>query len=147
MTTDLPAIGDAPTQPVERPNARQLLWYSLGGSLPARHSGWVLHDLTCSTWVLRHYARTLLYVVPLFALYMALVPASFGVRLYTGITFAAGLIVISTLLILIDGDRRAGRAGFRFGILPEIRTARSVERQRVANYQRRERIAARRARR
>jgi hypothetical protein len=51
------------------------------------------------------------------------------------------------LLILIDGDRRAGQAGFRFGLVPETRSARSVESQRLANYQRRERIAARRARR
>ena len=147
MTIDATDGQDLATLPVERPRPARLLWYSVGGSLPRRHSSWVLHDLTCSTWVLRHYARTFLFVVPLFGLYMALVPASFGVRLYTGLTFAAGLVVISTVLILIDGDRRAGRAGFRFGLLPEVRSARSVERQRVANHQRRERIAARRARR
>jgi hypothetical protein len=69
----------------------------------------------------------------------------FGIRLYTGVTFAVALYVISLVVILIDTDRRAVRAGYDHSQPQAIRTANSVERQRTANRARRERIAARRA--
>jgi hypothetical protein len=147
MTLDVPDAGDVATQLLERPSAPRLVWYSLGGSLSERHNSWVLHDVTCPTWTLRHFARALLVIIPLFVLYMAFIPGGLAIRLYTGLTFSAALLLISIILMLIDTDRRAVRAGFRFGLVSNIRTARSVERQRLASYHRRERIAARRARR
>ena len=147
MTLEAPDDLGAMTPPIERPTLRWLLWYSLGGSVPRRYRGWVLHDTTCRTWMLRHFARTLLLIVPLFVLYMIFMPASPGVRLYTGITFSGALLVLSVVFILIDNDRRAVRAGFRSGLVSEIRTARAVEGQRLASHQRRERIAARQRRR
>ena len=51
--------------PISRPRGIRLLWYILGGSLPARHHSWVLQDLTCRTWWLRHFARTAVIIVPL----------------------------------------------------------------------------------
>jgi hypothetical protein len=86
-----------------------------------------------------------LVIVPLFVLYLAGVPMPFGIRLYTGVTFAVALYVISLVVILIDTDRRAVRAGYDHSQPQAIRTANSVERQRTANRARRERIAARRA--
>ena len=47
-----------------RPNPFQWTWYAFGGRLPERYREWVLHDVTCRTWVLRHLARTLVQVSP-----------------------------------------------------------------------------------
>lgn len=147
MTTDVPALGRADAEPVQRPSARMLLWYCIGGSLPERHSTWVLRDVTCRSWLVRHFARTLLIIVPLFAVYMALVPTSLGVRLLTGLTFSGGLFMFSVVNTLIDTDRRAVRAGYAPGLPAHVRSQQAVERQRLASYQRRERIAERQARR
>jgi hypothetical protein len=84
-------------------------------------------------------------IAPLFILYLAFMPSPFGIRLFTGIAFSLAIYVMSLVFILIDGDRRAVRAGYDHSQPQAIRMANSVERQRTANYQRRERIAARRA--
>ncbi|QUH03216.1 DUF5313 family protein [Saccharopolyspora erythraea] len=47
-----------------RPNPLRWVWYAFGGRLPQRHREWVLHDVTCRTWVLRHLARALVQVSP-----------------------------------------------------------------------------------
>jgi hypothetical protein len=43
-----------------------LLWpyYALGGRLPQRCAQWVLHDLTCRHWLLRHLVRTFAQTMP-----------------------------------------------------------------------------------
>ena len=135
------------TKPVTRPRGALLLWYALGGSLPARHHSWVLHDLTCRTWWLRHFARTAVIIVPLLVLYLAIVPASLSIRLLTGLTFAAAGFLFSFVNILVDTDRRAVRAGYAAGLAEQLRGSRAAEQHRLASYQRRERIAERRARR
>jgi hypothetical protein len=134
-------------QPIDRPNIAQLLWYSIGGSLPRRYSTWVLHDVTCRTWLLRHFARTTLIVVPIFVAYMALMPSSLGVRLITGLTFSGAIFMFSLVNIQVDTDRRAVRAGYGASVPARIRSQQSVQRQGVTNHQRRERIAERRDRR
>ena len=51
-----------------RPDPIRWLWYALGGRLGPRYREWVLHDATCRTWRLRHFARIgvqLLIVTPL----------------------------------------------------------------------------------
>ena len=47
--TDLRPTGPA-AEPVVRPAPHRWLWYALGGRLPARNRGWVLHDTTTGTW-------------------------------------------------------------------------------------------------
>ncbi|WP_245811771.1 DUF5313 family protein [Actinophytocola xinjiangensis] len=42
---------------MRRPTPSKWLWYAVGGTLPAAYREWVLYDLTCQTWVLRHLAR------------------------------------------------------------------------------------------
>jgi hypothetical protein len=39
-------------------------WYAFGGKLPDRYREWVMHDVTCRTWALRHVARSLVQVAP-----------------------------------------------------------------------------------
>lgn len=147
MTADVPSPDLGLSQPLHRPDPLHLLWYSVGGSLPPRNSAWVLHDVTCRTWLLRHFARTMLIIVPLFLAYMALMPASFSIRLLTGLTFAGGAFMFSLVNTLVDTDRRAVRAGYDPGVPARIRSQQAVDRQRLAAGQRRERIAERRARR
>ncbi len=48
----------------KRPNPLQWIWYAYGGRLPQRLREWVLYDITCRSWVLRHVARTLVQISP-----------------------------------------------------------------------------------
>jgi hypothetical protein len=130
-----------------RPNLFLLLKYSLGFSLPRQYSTWVLHDVTCRTWLVRHFGRTALVVVPIFVLYMVLMPSSLGVRLLTGLTFSGAIFMFSLVNIQVDTDRRAVRAGYGASLPARIRSQNSGHRQGVTNHQRRERIAERRDRR
>ena len=145
MTQQPPAVADP--APLRRPTPARLVWYCYGGSLPAENHTWVLHDVTCRTWILRHFARWTMIVAPLFVLYLAVVPATLSLRLFTGIAFSLAIYVISLVFILIDTDRRAVRAGYDHSYPQAVRTANSAARQQAASYQRRERIAARQARR
>ena len=133
--------------PRHRPAGLKFLWYCVGGSLPERHSTWVLHDVTCRTWLVRHFARTLAIIVPLLVIYLEFMPGPRAILLLTGLTFAGGCFMFSLVNTLVDTDRRAVRAGYEPGLPARVRSERSTERQRLASHQRRERIAQRRARR
>ena len=52
----------------------------------------------------------MLIIVPLLTVYLAVMPASLALRLLTGLTFSAGILVFSLVNILVDTDRRAVRA-------------------------------------
>ena len=73
-------MADPAADPVVRPAPHRWLWYALGGGLPARNRGWVLHDTTTGTWWLRHIVRTLIQVAVPIALVMTLLPAGWGLR-------------------------------------------------------------------
>ncbi len=70
-----------------RPNPVQWIWYAFGGKLPDRYAEWVLHDVTCRTWVLRHLARALVQMSPFCAL--VLLPGPLSIRL---MSIALGLL-------------------------------------------------------
>jgi hypothetical protein len=133
---------------LERPGLRLLIWYSIGGSLPARYKTWVLHDVTCSTWVLRHFARVFAIITPpSLASFLIFVPpfgapAAYACVCLTGMLFLTGMIYT-----LIDSDRRAVRAGYPTDYAGLVRSQRATATQHSSNYERRERIAARKARR
>jgi len=146
MTTQLSALDHDQLPTRQRPGVLSWLWYSIGGRLDHRHSAWVLHDVTCRTWLLRHLARTMLIIVPILTAYLVLMPTSLDIRLLTGLTFTGGLFLFSLVNALIDTDRRAVRAGYGVGRPGQLRAAQSEARQRLSSHQRRERIAARRAR-
>ena len=63
-----------------RPNPAQWVWYAFGGRLPERCAEGVLHDVTCRTWALRHFARALTQLAPCCAVVL-LLPASWSIRL------------------------------------------------------------------
>lgn len=153
MTLDVPnesavdsAMVEAATaDAIVRPGPFAWVWYAIGGRIPQRHRSWVLYDVTCRTWLLRHFARITLIIGPLVALYLALMPIDLDIRLLTGLTFGGGLFMFGLVNTLIDTDRRAVRAGYGVGLPAQLRSTNSVERQRLASRQRRERIAERQA--
>lgn len=144
-----PSVDSEPEvgQPVSRPGLARWLWYCFGGRLPEQHHSWVLHDVTCRTWVLRHFGRWMLGIVPVFFLYLTLMPSSFAVRLLTDLSICGGILMFALVNITIDTERRAVRAGYSYTLPGEIRSTRAVNRQRLDNHERRQRIADRKARR
>ena len=57
-----------------RPGPLRWFWYAVGGRLPARYRSWVLHDLTCRTWPLRHLARLVAQLAPVAIVLVLLLP-------------------------------------------------------------------------
>ena len=49
---------------IETPGVWQWLRYAYGRRLPDRHRAWVLHDVSCPTWLLRFAARILVQAAP-----------------------------------------------------------------------------------
>jgi hypothetical protein len=62
-----------------RPNPAQWTWYAFGGRLPERCRAWVLHDITCRTWAVRHFVRGFVQMSPI--LLLLLLPGPLWVRL------------------------------------------------------------------
>jgi hypothetical protein len=105
-----------------RPNPAQWLKYAVGGRLPEHLSAWVLHDVTCRTWVLRHAARATVVVGPL-VIACLLVPGPLGIRLAM-----AGMAVIigyyfSFSYLEESCEMRAARHGYEYGAARALRDA------------------------
>lgn len=124
------------------------LWvrYAFGAGLPPEYSQWVLHDATCSTWLLRHFARVLTVVVVPAVLLFVFMPTSLGIRALTIITVVGCQVLLLGILANEVTERRVQKAGFPWGAAAETRQRRVVEDQRRANRERRERMVARRQR-
>lgn len=48
----------------QRPDPALWLYHQYGGTLPEKYREWVLHDVTCKTWLLRVVLRGLIQVAP-----------------------------------------------------------------------------------
>ncbi|MEU6129822.1 DUF5313 family protein [Saccharopolyspora sp. NPDC047091] len=111
-----------------RPGPAQWVWYAFGGRLPARCADWVLHDVTCRTWVLRHVARALTQLAP-FCAVLLLVPGPLELRLST---IAMGLSVGLFCSLYLMGEaceHRSIKHGHPPGLARETRQVRKdVER-------------------
>jgi hypothetical protein len=102
-----------------RPSPAQWVWYAFGGRLPDRHAEWVLHDVTCRTWVLRHIARALTQMAP-FCL-LVLLPGPWSIRLSA---VALGLLVglfYSVCFMNEMAEHRVIKQGYPPGIGRETR--------------------------
>jgi hypothetical protein len=137
--------GTAPDQLV-RPAPHRWLWYALGGGLPARHRGWVLHDTTTSTWWLRHVARSFVQMsIPIAAVMIAL-PAPVGLRLAA----AGGGIFLALIYSLAymneTTENRVVKAGYPAGTAQAMRDRDGLVRQRRETERRRAAAAKRAAR-
>ena len=108
-------------EPVVRPAPHRWVWYALGGGLPARHHGWVLHDTTTGTWWLRHLARVLVQVAVPIALVMALMPAGWGVRAAAAGGGLALALFYSLAYMPETTENRVVKAGYPAGTATALR--------------------------
>lgn len=90
------------------------LYYAYGGGLGSRYAQWVLHDLTCRTWLLRHAVRTLVQALPSFLL--LLLPGPLWLRAYL-----PAFVIVGALLVSLPWaeELRASRL-YKHGFVPEM---------------------------
>ena len=133
-------------EPVVRPTPHRWLWYALGGGLPARHRGWVLHDTTTATWWLRHVGRSFVQMSIPIALVMILLPAPLGLRLAA----AGGGIFLAMIYSLAymneTTENRVVKAGYPAGTAQAMRDRGGLVRQQQETERRRAAAAKRAAR-
>ncbi|QGK70402.1 hypothetical protein GIY23_13510 [Allosaccharopolyspora coralli] len=103
-----------------RPNPVQWIWYAYGGKLPDRYAEWVLYDVTCRTWLLRHLARTLVQLFP-FCVVVMLLPGPLEIRLgclgmglFVGVFYAFGYVEHTA-------EHRVLKHGYPVGMARETR--------------------------
>lgn len=118
------SLGIEPTARV-RPNPARWLWYAFWGPLPERHRVWVLYDATCSTWIFRHFARILTIAVLPVAGVIVFLPGPIHLRLLTAFVAGAGAFLFTAVWVNEATESRLLRAGWRWGIGPEVRERRS----------------------
>jgi hypothetical protein len=118
-----------PAEPVIRPAPHRWIWYALGGSLPERHRGWVLHDATTRTWVLRHVARMLVQLSVPILLLVLLLPASWGLRLACAGGGLALALFYSVAYMPEATEHRVMKAGYVPGTATAIRDEAALRRQ------------------
>lgn len=112
---------------MRRPDPLWWVYYQYNGKLPDRFRDWVVHDVTCRTWLLRVFVRGLVMVAPIAA-------ALFVVLLWWGHSWplAAGSIVLGLLVNLRyslsyseeSANSRLLRYGFPAGHATAIRAQR-----------------------
>ena len=107
-----------------RPGPVRWLWYAVGGTLPAAYHGWVLYDLVCGTWVLRHFARV---QVMFLGWWLALlVPGPLSLR-FSMVALGYLLSIYFSLSFLEDAcERRLIKHGFPVGLNRTIREESTV---------------------
>lgn len=114
-----------------RPNPVRWVLYAFGAGLPARHRGWVLHDVTARTWQLRHLARTTVQLLPIGILLYMFIPGPSYVR---GLAVLAGALLgyfYSIAYLQESAEHRVMKAGYPVGTAEAVREA-AVEDVRAA---------------
>jgi hypothetical protein len=129
VMADRDAADGTARQAVARPAPHRWLWYALGGGLPARNRGWVLHDTTTSTWWARHILRSLVQMSIPIALVIGLMPAPLGLRLAA----AGGGIFLGMIYSLAymneTTENRVVKAGYPAGTAQQVRDLAGLDRQ------------------
>ena len=141
---NIQAEHDRLVEPVVRPALHRWLWYALGGGLPGRNRGWVLHDTTTATWWLRHIARSLVQVAVPIALVMALLPAGWGLRAAAAGGGVALALFYSLAYMPETTENRVVKAGYPAGTATAWRERAAHGRQ-LRESERKRAAAARRA--
>ncbi|MCW2682775.1 MAG: uncharacterized protein JWP33_688 [Blastococcus sp.] len=143
---DLEPERGTPAEPVIRPAPHRWIWYALGGGLPARNRGWVLHDTTTGTWWLRHIARSLVQVAIPIALVMTLLPAGWGLRAAAAGGGLALALFYSLCYMPETTENRVVKAGYRAGTATALRDRAGLGRQQRESDRKRAAAARRAAR-
>lgn len=108
-----------------RPNPAQWLWYAVGGRLPQRCNEWVLHDITCRTWAVRHFARGFVQMSPV--LLLLLLPGPLLIRV---LSIVLGLLVgyfYSMSYMWQTTEERLVKQGYPRGLGAQTRRAAHAE--------------------
>jgi hypothetical protein len=114
-------MDDTHEQERRRPDPVRWLWYAIGGRLPARYRTWVLHDLTCRTWIPRHLARAVIQVTPFAVALFLLVPGAAATR---SAAVVAGLLLgllYSAAYSEMIAEHRVVQAGYAPGTAAAVR--------------------------
>lgn len=123
------AGSDLRAEAVVRPNPLRWIWYALGGGLPERNRGWVLHDTTTGTWWLRHIARSLVQVAIPIALVMTLLPAAWELRAAASGGGLALALFYSLAYMPETTENRVVKAGYPAGTATAYRERAGLGRQ------------------
>jgi hypothetical protein len=113
---------------LNRPGPLRWFWYAIGGRLPVCYRPWVLHDLTCRTWPLRHLARLLAQLAPVAIVLVLLLPGPLWVRVMGAIGGSLVGLAYSFVFLYEATEGRATKAGYPHGTLNEVRNERHTER-------------------
>ena len=111
--------------PRVRPNVLQWLGYALWRGLPARHDLWVLYDSTCSTWVLRYFARVFVIALIPSVLIAVFLPGGAQLRLTTAFTTGSLAILLTGVWVNEGTEHRLRQAGWPWRLATPLRERRS----------------------
>ena len=111
-----------------RPGPLYWFWYAAGGRLPDRYRAWVLHDLTCRTWPLRHLARLVAQLAPVVIVLVLLLPGPLWIRIMGAVGGSLVGLLYSFVFLYEATEGRATKAGYPHGTLQEVRNERHTER-------------------
>jgi Family of unknown function (DUF5313) len=98
-----------------RPGPLRWFWYAVGGRLPARYRPWVLHDLTCRTWPLRHLARLVAQLAPVAIVLVLLLPGPLWIRVMGALGGSLVGLFYSFVFLYEATEGRAAKAGYPHG--------------------------------
>lgn len=124
----------------ERPGPWQWLRYSVGAGLPPELHAWVLRDTTGPTWVPRHLARALVYVVPLVLAVLLLLPGPFWIRGMAAIGGTVMALIWSAAYMVESTERRLVKAGYPPNTGETTRRQRAAETRKAALERRQQRL-------
>lgn len=121
-----------------RPNPLQWVWYAFGGKLPARCAEWVLYDVTCRTWVLRHFMRALVQLAPFCVLLAVLLPGPMWITFWSILLGVLVGLFYSMCYMGEMAEHRVIKHGYPPGIGRETRAMYRAVRRETRNAARRE---------
>ena len=117
-----------PASALNRPGSLRWFWYAVGGRLPVCYRPWVLHDLTCRTWPLRHLARLLAQLAPITIVLVLLLPGPLWIRVMAAVGGSLVGLFYAFVFLYEATEGRAAKAGYPHGTLHEVRNERHTER-------------------
>lgn len=119
----------------QRPTPLQWLRYALGGGLPRELSPWVLADTTGRTWILRHFTRAIVQLLPVVVLCLVVPPVPLAYRVSAAVGGLFLGLMFSMAFMTETVEHRARKAGYPPGAAAQLRAERA-ERERLEHLSR-----------
>jgi hypothetical protein len=114
----------------QRPTPLQWVAYAFGAGLPRELSPWVLADTTRRTWIVRHFTRALVQMLPIVVLCLVVPPVPLAYRLSAAVGGLFIGLIFSMAFMTETVEHRARKAGYPPGAAARLRDERA-ERERV----------------